>query len=70
MSSTGLGFHMDGNVDLLFSRVTNPHLLPVVRKLLAAIETDNVRAGLGTGSRPLPSPAGDGEAHAFMPTSK
>ena len=66
----GLGWLRLQILGLAGFRGHNLHLLPVVRKLLAAIETDNVSAGLRTGAPALSPPACDGEAHAFMPASK
>jgi hypothetical protein len=67
----GFRLHASVRVGLLFSGRQDPHLLPVVGKLLAAIKTHDVRACLRSGLRAvLLPPAGDGEAHAFVPASE
>jgi hypothetical protein len=68
---TGLGLHANVRVGLLFPGPQDPHGLPVIGKLFAAIQTDNVSARLRSRLGLALSPsAGDGEAHAFMPASE
>lgn len=55
---------------MLLARVPHPHLLPVVGKLFATIETHHIRTSLGSDRWPGLSPLGDRETHALMPTSK
>src|SRR5215472_12952674 len=61
---------MNGGVHVLLARVPHPHLLPVIGKLFAAIETHHICTGLGSDRWPGLSPLGDREARALMPTSK
>jgi len=68
---TGLGFQVSMRVGALLSGGKNAHLLPVVSKLLAAIETYNVRASLESSRRSsLTCLAGHGEANSLMGTAE
>jgi hypothetical protein len=67
---TGFGLHRTCSVGRLFPGRRHPHPPPVIGKLLAAIQADDVCASLGTpGTKPSP-PAGQGEGRAFVPASE
>jgi hypothetical protein len=69
--SAGLGRLANVRVGLLFPGTQDSHGLPVIGKLFAAIQTDNISARLRSRLGLALSPsAGDGEAHAFMPASE
>lgn len=67
----GFSLHACVHIDLLLPGRQDPHLLPVISKLFAAIKTDDVRTCLRSGFQVvLLPPAGYGEAHAFVPASE
>src|SRR5262249_10661381 len=67
---TGFGLHRTSNVGFLFPGRRHPHSLPVIRKLLAAIQADDVCASLGSPGTPPSPPAGQGEGRALVPASE
>ena len=69
--SACLGLYGCARVGGLFPGLLYPHGLPVVGKLLAAVQTNDIRAGrCGGPSSALSPSAGDGEAHALVPASE
>src|SRR5258707_931006 len=67
----GFSLHACVSINLLLPGRQDPHLLPVISKLFAAIKTDDVRTCLRSGFQVvLLPPAGYGEAHAFVPASE
>ena len=56
---------------MLLTRGDNPHLVPVVRKLAAAVQAHHIGASLVGGRwSPLSAFAANGEAEAFVPAAE